>query len=222
MVNKEQKSFWDSVWETDPKEGIWKHDFWKEVSPEIIKLIQSQSPAERTNVLDLGCGLGRNAIAFAQAGFSVTGVDLSASAVIHTRDGANKLGLRIQTLISDFARVAFQPDTFDIIISVNVIYHGYSKQTQDAIRNIKSYLKPGGLFYFTFPSKEDGEYGHGKKLEEHTFEFQPGHIHCHVDENDLNILLKDFKILSLDKHEKPWMDDDTRHFSRWHILAEKT
>ena len=220
-MSNQQKTFWESIWKTDSKEGIWTHELWKEVSPEIVSLIQSQSPDERPDVLDLGCGLGRNSIAFAQAGFNVTGVDLSSSAIIHTRDWANKLGLRIQTLISDFDRVAFQPDTFDIVISVNVIYHGYFRQALSTINNIRTYLKTGGLLCFTFPSKKDGEYGHGKKLEEHTFEFQPGHIHCHVDEHELNNLLKDFKVLYLDKRERPWMNDQSRLFSRWHVIAEK-
>jgi len=92
-VSNQQKTFWESIWKTDSKEGIWTHELWKEVSPEIVSLIQSQSPDERPDVLDLGCGLGRHTIAFAQAGFNVTGVDLSLSAIMHARGWADELGL---------------------------------------------------------------------------------------------------------------------------------
>ena len=86
MSNK-QKTFWESIWNKDSKEGIWTHELWKEVSPEIVSLIQSQSPDERPDVLDLGCGLGRHTI-------NVTGVDLSLSAIIHARGWADELGLQ--------------------------------------------------------------------------------------------------------------------------------
>ena len=53
--NPQSKRFWDGVWDEE-----WDRDFWKRVAPEIVELIQSQNPSRRPEVLDLGCGLGRN------------------------------------------------------------------------------------------------------------------------------------------------------------------
>ncbi|MFC1534889.1 class I SAM-dependent methyltransferase [Thermodesulfobacteriota bacterium] len=220
-MSDKQKQFWDEIWENDSGGDIWGHNFWKKVSPEVVNLIRSQSPKSRPEVLDLGCGLGRNAIAFAQAGFSVTATDLSQEAVSHLKTWAEKQDLQIRAFVSDFVDDAFLPDSFDIVLSLNVIYHGYRNQAESAINNVRNGMKKGGIFYFTFPSRQDGDYGRGKKLADHTFEFQPGHIHYHADEDDLNAFLSGFNILTQERVEGPWKGDNTRIFSRWHLLAEK-
>ena len=58
----DQKIFWEGVWSKEEN-----RDFWTRVDPEVARLAATLSPQERPDVLDLGCGLGRNAIAFAQA-----------------------------------------------------------------------------------------------------------------------------------------------------------
>lgn len=74
-----------NVWET-----YWSHqdnhDWWKNPAPEVLDFIRSISPIERPKVLDLGCGLGRHAIAFALAQFSTTATDTSSTAIQHVVD----------------------------------------------------------------------------------------------------------------------------------------
>lgn len=220
-MNEKQKKFWDGIWEKDGGGDVWDHDFWKKVSPEVIGLIRSQSPETRPDVLDLGCGLGRNAVAFAQAGFTVTAIDLSQAAIEHLKKWSENLDLQIVAFVSDFVNNAFPAFSFDIVLSLNVIYHGYREQSASAITNIHRWLKKGGLFYFTFPTRQDGDYGRGKELVNHTFEFEPGHVHYHADEEDLKLLLNGFKILNQEIVESPWKNDNTHRYSRWHIMAEK-
>ncbi|MCP4756214.1 MAG: class I SAM-dependent methyltransferase [Proteobacteria bacterium] len=220
-MSKQQKNFWDEIWACDNGGDIWDHDFWKKASPEVVDLIQSESPESRPNVLDLGCGLGRNAVAFAQAGFTVTATDFSPAAVAHLKTWSEKLDLQIRTFVADFVDDDFPPRTFDIVLSLGVIYHGHRDQATSAITNIRNWLKKGGLFYFSFPTRQDGDYGRGKKLADHTFEFQPGHVHYHADEDNLDAWLSGFKILTQKRVESPWKEDKQRLFSRWHLLAEK-
>ena len=173
-------------------------------------------------MLDLGCGLGRNAIAFAQAGFNVTATDLSPTAVSHLQEWAQQLDLRIRTMTCDFIEDVFAPESFDIIISFNVLYHGYREELAQAIGNVQKWLKQGGIFYFTCPTRQDGEYGKGKELAPHTFEFEPGHQHYCADETDLDKLLVGFKQLSRKKREHQWEHEGISQFSsRWRVLVEK-
>jgi len=212
------REFWDSAW----KDGD-DSEFWKTVAPEVLDLVHSQSPRDRPEVLDLGCGLGRNAMAFAQAGFRVTAVDLSPAAVSHAGEWARSLGLEVRTQVCDFLEDGFAPGSFDIVLSYNVLYHTHREQVARTIGNIRHWLKRHGLFYFTFPTREDGQYGEGIELAPHTFQIEPGHMHYYADEADLDELLEGFSVLSRHRREHHYDRNDGPLFSsRWRVLAERT
>jgi SAM-dependent methyltransferase len=212
------RGFWEDVWSDDRN-----YEFWTQVSPEVADLIRCQSPQERPEVLDLGCGLGRNAVAFAQAGFQVTATDLAPKGVAHLEAWSEKLNLPIRTMICSFCEDVFPPESFDIVVSVNVIYHAYREEFVQAIGNVRRWLKYGGIFYFTCPTRqEDGKYGHSEELAPHTFQLEPGHVHYHTDEADLDELLTGFRTLSRRKRERHWEKDGVPQFSsRWRVLVEK-
>ncbi|MEU1312171.1 methyltransferase domain-containing protein [Streptomyces cinnamoneus] len=66
--------------------------------------------------LDLGCGAGGNALALAERGWRVTGVDLSPRAIASTRISACARGLEVELLVADTA--AWQPETtYDFVLS---------------------------------------------------------------------------------------------------------
>jgi len=68
------KPNWDSYWGEEKK-----LEYWQKPDESIIKLIKKYDPTKQTKVLDLGCGIGRHAIAFAQNGFDVVALDSSQS-----------------------------------------------------------------------------------------------------------------------------------------------
>ncbi len=216
--SNEAETFWNAAWGDDASK-----DFWTKISPDVQELVESQSPDQRPQVLDLGCGLGRNAIAFAKEGFQVTASDLSPAGVAHLQEWAEKAGVEITTRVCAFDKDAFPPESFDIVVGINVIYHGNRERAARAINNVRRWLKLGGIFYFTMVSREDGEYGKGKELAPHTFELDPGHIHYHADEADLNEMLSGFKIISRSRHEHTYEKQGAPLFSsRWQVLVEKT
>lgn len=70
---------------------------------------------ETLNVLDIGCGQGRDALFIARAGHKVVGVDLSANGVRDMLAVAEKEGLAIEGVVADVS--AFVPDQpFDILL----------------------------------------------------------------------------------------------------------
>lgn len=211
------RDFWDSVWNKEEN-----RDFWTHVDPEVTRLMASESPHQRPAVLDLGCGLGRNAIAFAQAGYCVTATDVSASAVSHLRQWAGRLGLTVQTHVCPFTADAFPPEMFDIVLSVNVIYHGLPADFARVVGNVRYWLRHRGLFYFTCPTLEDGEYGKGRQVARNTFELEPGHVHFCAGWDDLAPLLDGLRLVSCNKREHRWEREGVGQFSsRWQVLVEK-
>ena len=64
-------------------------------------------------LLDLGCGPGRHAVPFAQRGFRVTAVDLSAFHLGKARDRAAAAGVSIEFVAGDM-REFVRPAAFDL------------------------------------------------------------------------------------------------------------
>ncbi len=212
---------WETYWGNEEN-----RDWWKRPVPEVLEFIDLQSPGERRNVLDLGCGLGRHAIAFARAEFCVTATDASETAIGHLREWAQELGLAIRAMTGDVLDDTLPTASFDIVLSYNVLYHGYRDQFAQAIEHVHELLKPAGLFFFTCPTRQDGKYGFGEQVAPHTFlctkSVTPGDIHYFADEKDLDELLVGFGQLSRRKDEGYWDNDGVQQFySNWRILAEK-
>lgn len=214
-------NIWDAYWGNEDH-----HDWWKQPVREVLEFIKTQSPAQRPDVLDLGCGIGRHAIAFAKAGFCVTATDASETAIAQLNEWANELALSIRTKTCDVLDDSFPAGTFDIVLSNNVIYHGYRYQFAQAIEHVWRLLKSTGLFCFTCPTRQDEKYGHGEQVAAHTFlctkSITPGDIHYFADEADLDELLAGFKALSRKKEEGYWNNEGVQQFySNWQILVKK-
>jgi tellurite methyltransferase len=218
---KTDKRSWEDYWQGDED-----HSWWQRPAPEVVAFIASQSPGERSDVLDLGCGLGRHAIAFAKAGFSVTASDASRAAISHLSKRAEDLSLEIRALVCDVLSDLLPENSFDIVLAYNVIYHGYRHQFSAAIAHVRQLLRTDGLFYFTCPSRDDGKYGFGQEVAPHTFMCEksvtPGDIHYFADEADLNELLSGFVQIHRVKREGYWDNRGTQQFySSWHVLVRK-
>lgn len=218
---KHDKGIWEDYWRGDEDHSRWKHP-----APEVMEFIASVSPEKRPDVLDLGCGLGRHAVAFARAGFSVTACDASEEAIAHLSGWARDLSLSIRTLACDVMSELLPEDGFHIVLAYNVIYHGRRHQLAAAIDHVRRLLRADGLFYFTCPSREDGKYGFGREVAPHTFlcekSITPGDIHYFADKAELDELLSGFFQIERTKREGHWVNRGERQFySNWHLLARK-
>jgi len=68
-------------------------------------------------ILDVGCGTGRHSVELARRGYSLTGIDLSASLLEKARAKAKKLGLSINFLQHDARQLPFKEE-FDAAIMI--------------------------------------------------------------------------------------------------------
>ena len=93
-------------------------------------------------VLEIGCGLGTDAINFARAGADYTGVDLTERSIelVQSRFDFENLPGNLQT--ADAENLPFVDNTFDLIYSHGVLHH--TPDTQKAINEAHRVLKPGG------------------------------------------------------------------------------
>ena len=82
--------------------------------PEFVAFVEAR-PSRSSQVLDLGCGQGRDALVFARSGMAVTGVDVSATGINQMLAIAKTNDLPITGIVAD-VREYSSDRRFDIII----------------------------------------------------------------------------------------------------------
>ncbi|MHA1215248.1 MAG: class I SAM-dependent methyltransferase [Candidatus Hodarchaeales archaeon] len=108
-------------------------------------------------IFDLGCGPGRHVIYFARQGFQVSGSDISEKAVTLTNEWLKEEQLKADIQQGSFTSINQPDDSFDLVIAMNVIYHGTKQDVLKGFSEVFRILKPGGLFYGTLKTKNKDE-----------------------------------------------------------------
>ena len=93
-------------------------------------------------VLEVGCGLGANAMHFAQAGAEVTAIDLSDTSVECTRRLFSYRGLRATIEQGNAERLDYPDESFDVVCSLGVLM--LVPDIEAAVSEIHRVLRPRG------------------------------------------------------------------------------
>lgn len=100
------------------------------------------------NVLDIGCGEGRNAVFLARNGYDVDAFDLSDEGIKKTRALAAGTGVKINAFAADLNEVRLN-DEYDILFSTGVLHCLMPELRDEIFQNYKSHTRQGGLNVFT-------------------------------------------------------------------------
>jgi len=95
------------------------------------------------DVLEVGCGLGTDAVNFARAGARYTGVDLTEASIELVRKRFAIENLEADLRVADAEALPFPDDSFDLVYSHGVLHH--TPDTQRAIDEVYRVLRPGGI-----------------------------------------------------------------------------
>lgn len=212
---------WNAYWGSEANRR-----YWLKPDSAVIDLLEKTDRSRVRDVLDLGCGVGRHALLFAKAGFAVTAVDSSSEALAVLRGQADKEEIRVKIIESNYSQDLFPQESFDFVLAYNVLYHGYRTDFQKAVSLIHRWLRPGGLFFFTCPTRQDDKCGSGKQVAPNTYRplnsIHPGDIHYFSDEEDIGDFLREFRPISRGVNEHYWDNNGVQQFSSyWQVLAVK-
>lgn len=106
---------------------------------------------ETAKVLDVGCGMGREAFALNDMGFTVIGIDISEKVINQVTELSKQIGYSIPFSVYDGYTLPFEDNTFDVVIiwaQTFGIMHGNTYKVK-FLHECRRILKKDGLLSFS-------------------------------------------------------------------------
>jgi len=174
-------------------------------------------------VLEVGCLMGGDAIAFTRQGFEVTAIDIDAFALTLARKYALEAGAHINFMECNIQNIDFKDNSIDCVHAVNVLSLTYTQGLYQAMGQIHRVMRMGGELAADLLSKDSVDFSRGiMRVDANTVlhKAQYGdHIvpYCFVDESMLPGLFRGFEILGQTKNPVRNVGENVR----FTILARK-
>lgn len=135
------------------KEELFKSDSWlSKPIKTIVDIIPYFNDYESLNVLDLGCGIGRNSIAVAQFNKNITCnidcVDLLELAIEKLCENAKKhdVSTQIHGIVQSIEEYQLEREKYDFIMAISALEHINSKEAfQQKLIEIRNGIRPNGI-----------------------------------------------------------------------------
>ncbi len=149
-----------SEWSADPA-------FWEAMEPalsaparlaragdDVAAILNSVRPSAGAPILDMGCGPGAHAIAFARNGFRVTGMDTSRRLLDLARDAARRERVTVEWVEADM-RTFRRPSSFDLACSLYSSFGFFDdRQNRRILEHAHASLAPGGALVLDVIGRE--------------------------------------------------------------------
>jgi tellurite methyltransferase len=116
-------------------------DTFGEPAEELVSLVGSLPRG--ANVLDIGCGEGRNALYLAGQGFNVTAIDISEAGIQKLKHFADRKGLQITAEVRDMKNYVFT-NKYDLLIAHGSLHLVEREYWTTLIQEMKAHTKADG------------------------------------------------------------------------------
>jgi Methylase involved in ubiquinone/menaquinone biosynthesis len=128
---------------------VYRHRNWERAIEEVRLMMRWLELPQGSSLLDVGCGMGRHAVALAEMGYQVSGVDLSEplleEARIHDVNG------HVRWEHGDMRKLPFPDSRFDATLNLFTSF-GYFDELDNrrVLHELRRVLRPDGCFVIDF------------------------------------------------------------------------
>jgi SAM-dependent methyltransferase len=136
------------------REGTWGHD----VSQNVTALLAAIEGPPPFTVLDLGCGPGRDLVAFRALGHEPVGLDGSARFVEMARAASGCLVLH-----QDFLALDLPPERFHGVFANASLFHVPTQELPRVLSELRAALRPRGVLFASNPHGANQEGWQGER-----------------------------------------------------------
>ena len=201
--------------------------FWLTPSKQLFYLCPLWKQKGFSKFLDVGCGMGRNAVFASTFGFETYAFDLSEQSVERTKTLAEKAGATLKSVrVANMLDMPYADNTFDCLFAMYVVTHTDTEGFIKVMSEIFRVLKPGGEAYFTVLSSDAEclKNPDNQVIDEQTMLLneegpEKGVPHFYMKDGDEARLFSEFEILDLRKVKQLVGDDSFE--PHYHVLLKK-
>ena len=143
-------------------ESFWAGTHDHDVSQNIAALLDHLEGQPPFNILDFGCGPGRDLLTFQRLGHRPVGLDGSARFVEMARELTG-----CEVLQQDFLSLDLPAARFDGIFANASLFHVPRQELPRVLRELRASLKPGGVLFSSNPRGDDVEGWSGNRYGVH-------------------------------------------------------
>lgn len=136
------------------REGTWDHDVSENISA-LLAAIPGNGPHR---VLDLGCGPGRDLVAFLARGHLPTGLDGAAEFVGMARETSGA-----PVWHQDFLSLDLPDAAFDGVFANASLFHVPAQELPRVLSELLACLRPGGVLFTSNPRGDNSEGWNGPR-----------------------------------------------------------
>ena len=112
----------------------------------LLERLLDEDRIQPGRAIDLGCGVGVEAIFLARHGFDVTGVDISRTAIQAARRHAAAAGVDVEFLVDDLTRLSSINGPFDLLIDIGTLNDIRGRDRDLYMENVIPLTRPGSVF----------------------------------------------------------------------------
>lgn len=136
------------------REGTRDHDVSQNIDA-LLRHIQGKAPFD---ILDFGCGPGRDLQAFTRMGHTAVGLDGSEKFAQMAREDSG-----CEVWQQDFLKLDLPDERFDGIFANAVLFHIPRQELPRVLKELRAALKPGGVLFSSNPRGENQEGWNGAR-----------------------------------------------------------
>lgn len=158
-----------------------------------------------SHILELGCGVARDAWFFAERGHIVLATD--ASPIVIAQDKERSAAPNVDFAVLDFKLgFPYERESFDVVFANLALHYFFKDDTKNIVKGIVKILKPDGILAFACKSRDNQRTKDAKEIAPNLFVDPKGHaLRLFSKEFATELTQDDFEIEHLDEVEEVYM-----------------